>query len=284
MNEETKRLRRILAAGFDGDAFTTGWTQRVVGIAGSRIREGYILLTDPELAKEYAENHVKLPLFIEVHQFDVRPEKWGPVEVFRRRIDYSLEALLTHIRVASRPSGMQRIPLPQEPVVTPIPSDGSVPFLPRVSHLVPNTFSAEIQDAYHRDTVFGVRAYIPENSGVIELIYAVFASSETDAAAQVGLSLKNAQLLLPPSIDVYPTFWNNIGCGTVFFCAVPDCSERTGCALVRGAGSCFAGGSGRPVVELMYGAESQAVIGLLPLGRAMIVSGNLFFIVEHIHL
>ncbi|PPH56353.1 hypothetical protein C5D30_10415 [Rathayibacter toxicus] len=203
--------------GFDGDTFTTGWTQRVVGIAGSRIREGYIFLTDPELAKEYAENHVKLPLFTEVHQFDVRPERWGPVEVFRRRIDNSLETLLTHIRVASRPSGTQRIPLPQDPVVTPIYLDSSLPSLPRVSHLVPNTFSAEIQDTCYQDSLFGVRAYIPEDSGVIELSYAVFASSETEAAAEVGLVLEKAQILLPPSVDVYPTFWSNIGCGTVLF-------------------------------------------------------------------
>ncbi|QWL29454.1 hypothetical protein [Rathayibacter toxicus] len=217
MNEETKRLRRILTVGFDGDTFTTGWTQRVVGIAGSRIHEGYILLTDPELAKEYAENHVKLPLFTEVHQFDVRPEKRGPVEVFRRRIDNSLEALLTHIRVASRPSGTQRIPLPQEPVVTPFSSGSSLPSLPRVSHLVPNTFSAEIQDVFHQDSLFGVRTYIPEDFGVIELFYAVFASSETEAAVQVGLILEEAQILLPPSVDVYPTFWSDIARGRVLF-------------------------------------------------------------------
>ncbi|QWL29456.1 hypothetical protein [Rathayibacter toxicus] len=217
MDKELLRLRRIRDSGFDGDAMTNGWTQRAVGVVGSRIREAYILFTDPETAEQFIGFQVKDPLFGEVRQFNVDQDKRGPVEVSRRQIDDSPESLLASIRVGSRTTAIQRISFPLESAVTLGESGDVKQHLARVSGLVPNTFSAEIQDASHDDELFGVRVYCADEAATVESLYVVFASSPTEAAAQVALILEKAQIRLPPSVDVYQKSCNQICDGLILF-------------------------------------------------------------------
>ncbi|AJM76784.1 hypothetical protein C5C66_10465 [Rathayibacter toxicus] len=217
MDKELLRLRRIRDSGFDGETMTIGWTQRAVGAVGSRIREAYILFTIRETAEQFTGFQVKNALFGEVSQFNVDKDKRGPVEVSRRQLDASPESLLASIRVGSRTTAIQRIPLPLESAATSGDLDDVKQHLPRISGLVPNTFSAEIQDTPHGDELFGVRAYCVDGTGAAESLYVVFASSPNDAAAQVALILEKTQIDLPPSVDVYQTSCGQIFDGLILF-------------------------------------------------------------------